>query len=456
MDVATFTERARAWLDEHAVPLAAPAVAIEWGAGSDEVSVFHDLGEEEERDLLTRAMAWQREKFDAGYGALSLPVEVGGAGLGDEYADAFDALEAGYDTPGHHETFTVTLKLVAPILAAFGQPELKEQLLRRLLRTEVLSCQLFSEPGAGSDLAGLTTRAVRDGDSWVVNGQKTWSSGARFAEWGALIARTDTSVPKHDGMTALMIEMNSPGVTIRPIRQMSGGSSFNEVFFSDVLVPDAQRLGAVGEGWQVALATLGFERSSSGADHGNNSVGGSFEQLVALARWLGRTDEPVIRNRLAEAYVHERVRDLVAARAHASASAGRPPGPEGSIGKLLWTRSMTRIGEVAAELLGARLTADTGVGHVRLEETRPRGAGLPDRRRQRRGPARHPRWPRTRPSSRAAGRQGCAVPRCSTMTHDERGGERYRMGQRVRCNLPQCRRSSSICRSSLARPCSAR
>ena len=205
-------------------------------------------------------MAWQREKFDAGYGALTWPAEFGGAGLGDEFAAAFDELEAGYVHPPHHETFSVTLHLVAPTLAQFGQTELRARLLPRLLRTEALSCQLFSEPGAGSDLGALATRAERDGDSWVVNGQKTWSSGARFAEWGELVARSDLDVPKHQGMTAFMLEMDSPGVTIRPIRQMSGGSSFNEVFFSDVRIPDAHRLGEIGEGWRVALTTLGFER----------------------------------------------------------------------------------------------------------------------------------------------------------------------------------------------------
>jgi alkylation response protein AidB-like acyl-CoA dehydrogenase len=360
MDLDTFTKQARAWLDDHCQPTVASPADIQWGMGSDDVSVFHDLSEGEERELLTRAMKWQQVKFDAGYGALTWPVELGGAGLGEQYVEAFEALEAGYRTPGHHETFTVTLKLIAPVVAMYAQPELKAELLPRLLRTEVLSCQLFSEPGAGSDLGSLTTRAERDADGWVINGQKTWSSGARFAEWGALIARSDFDVPKHTGMTAFMLPMDTPGLEVRPIRQMSGGSSFNEVFFTDVRIPDTYRLGEVGEGWRVALSTLGFERSSSGADHGSSTVGGSFDQLLALARWLGRAGDPVIRDRLAEAYIGERVRELVAARAHAAARAGGAPGPEGSIGKLLWTRSLTRIGELAGELLGPRLTADSG------------------------------------------------------------------------------------------------
>jgi alkylation response protein AidB-like acyl-CoA dehydrogenase len=364
MDLHSFVEQAGAWLAEHAESLTASGDAVEsdgdWGRGSDGVEVFHDLGDDEERSLLDRAMAWQREKFDAGYGALTWPAEFGGAGLCEEFAAAFDELEAGYVHPPHHETFTVTLHLVAPTLAQFGQKELRAELVPRLLRTETLSCQLFSEPGAGSDLGALATRAERDGDSWVINGQKTWSSGARFAEWGELVARSDLDVPKHQGMTAFMLAMDSPGVTIRPIRQMSGGSSFNEVFFSDVRIPDAHRLGEIGEGWRVALTTLGFERRSSGSGRGASTVGGSFQQLLALARWLDRTDDPLVRQRLADVYAHERLREFVEATTLAGAANGGAPGPSGSIGKLLWTRSMTRIGAVAAELLGPRMTADTG------------------------------------------------------------------------------------------------
>ncbi len=360
MDLITFIDTARIWLDSHAAPLTPLNEAAEWGVGDDDVEVFHDLADDEERLLLCHAMAWQRKKYDAGYGALSWPIDLGGAGLGRGFEDAFGDLEAGYVHPPHHETFTVTLNLVAPTVARFGQEELRNTLLPRLLRTEVLSCQLFSEPGAGSDLGSLTTRAERDGDSWVINGQKTWSSGARFAEWGELIARTDFDSPKHQGLTAFMVNMDAPGLTVRPIRQMSGGSSFNEVFFTDVRIPDSQRLGEVGEGWMVALTTLGFERGSSGSGRGTSTVGGSFERLLGVARWLECADDPLIRQRLADVYTRERLREFVAGRALASAVDGGPPGPYASIGKLLWTQSMTRIGEVAAELLGPRLTADTG------------------------------------------------------------------------------------------------
>jgi alkylation response protein AidB-like acyl-CoA dehydrogenase len=360
MDLAAFIDAARAWLDDHADPIDASTRAGTWGMGDDGVEVFHDMTPEQEHALLDGAMAWQRDKFDAGYGAITWPVELGGAGLSDDHRAAFDELEAGYAHAPHHETFDVTLHLVAPTLARFAQDDLRDRLLPRLLRTETLSCQLFSEPGAGSDLGAVATRAERDGDAWVVNGQKTWSSGARFAAWGELIARSDSGVPKHEGMTAFMLDMDAPGVTVRPIRQMSGGSSFNEVFFTDVRIPDAHRLGRVGDGWKVALTTLGFERGSSGSGRGAGAVGGTFQRLLDLARWLDRVDEPLVRQRLADVYAWERMRELVGARATASAGEGAPVGPYASIGKLLWTQSMTRIGEAAAELLGPRLTADSG------------------------------------------------------------------------------------------------
>jgi alkylation response protein AidB-like acyl-CoA dehydrogenase len=352
--VETFAGAARRWLAAR-LPLAGPD-HLSWGEGSDDVSVFHRLSFSEEKALLERAMAWQQEKYDAGYGAISWPAECGGAGLTAAHEQAFDEAEADFATPEGHETFAVTTHLVAPTIQIFGTPAQQSRFVRRFLRAEELCCQLFSEPGAGSDLAGLATRAVRDGDDWVLNGQKVWSSGAQFAGWGELIARTDPAVPKHAGMTAFLVPLGAPGMQIRPIRQMSGGSSFNEVFLSDVRVSDDLRLGAVGQGWKVALTTLGFERGGSG----NRGVGGSWERLLGLARWLDRTGDPIVRQQLASVYIHQRIRQMNAARIAAATAAGQPPGPEGSIGKLLWVAGMTEIGEVAAGLLGPRLMADTG------------------------------------------------------------------------------------------------
>jgi alkylation response protein AidB-like acyl-CoA dehydrogenase len=354
-----FAAGASSWLKANAEPAGAD-VPTAWGAGSDDVSVFHDLSDDDEQALLDRAMAWQRTKFDAGFGALQWPVEHGGAALAPIYEDVFDDLESGFVTPSHHETFSVTLHLVAPTIRTFGTPAQQRDLIPRFLRTTELCCQLFSEPGAGSDLAGLATRAVRDGDEWVINGQKTWSSGARFSAWGELICRTDPDVPKHAGQTAFMIPMDTPGISIVPIRQMSGGASFNEVFFDDVRIPDRLRLGDVGRGWKVALTTLGFERSTSGSGRGGQAVGGSWAQLRALAEHLDATEDRRLRDELARLYSLDRIRDLLAARVAATARAGGMPGPEASLGKLLWTQWMTRAGDVAARMLGPSILADTG------------------------------------------------------------------------------------------------
>ena len=356
-DLDEYGDAARAWLESVAARRPDDHADAAWGQGSDDVSVFHNLTFEEEADLLEQLMSWQRTKFDAGYGAICWPAEFGGAGLSVEYERAYRREESAFATPAGHETFQVTLGLIAPTIRIFGTPEQRERFIPPFLRTEELCCQLFSEPSAGSDLASLGTSAVRDGDGWVINGQKVWSSGARHARWGELIARTDPHAPKHAGLTAFILPMDSPGVEVRPIRQMSGGSSFNEVFFTDVRLPDEFRLGDVGAGWKVALTTLGFERAGSS---GGRTVGGSWSQLVALARHLERVDEPMVRQDLAQSYIHHQVRSFVGRRVEATARSGQAPGPEGSIGKLLWTRGMNEISDIVSKLLGPRLTADTG------------------------------------------------------------------------------------------------
>jgi alkylation response protein AidB-like acyl-CoA dehydrogenase len=354
-----FTQQARRWLESNASPRRAPGTSA-WGVGSDDVSVFHDLTRDDEAALLARAMDWQQRKFDAGFGAITWPLEFGGAGLTEAHEIAFKALEEQFDLPAVHETFSVTLHLIAPTVRVYGTPEQQKEWIPRFLRTSELCCQLFSEPGAGSDLAGLATKAVRDGDSWIVTGQKIWSSGAVFSQWGELICRSDPSVPKHAGMTAFVIPMDLPGMTVVPIRQMSGGASFNEVFFDEVRVPDSARLGDVGAGWKVALTTLGFERGNAGSSGGADAVGGSWERVLGLARWMGAGGDPVMRQRLARLYTTHELRRYLGLRSEAAQRSGATPGPEGSLSKLLWTQWLTAVGEVTAGLLGPRITADTG------------------------------------------------------------------------------------------------
>jgi alkylation response protein AidB-like acyl-CoA dehydrogenase len=361
-DLEVFRKEARAWLEANAQPRVARAQAEEeaevaWGVGTFDVAVFYNLTDEEERAKLEAYRAWQRLKFDAGYAMLSWPEKLGGRGLPRSFTRAFNQEEARFETPTAGELPPTSMGLIATTVAAYGTPEQLEKWVKPLMRMDLLGCQLFSEPSAGSDLASLTTRATRDGEEWVLNGQKVWTSGARYADWGLAITRSDFDVPKHKGLTAFMVPFDHPGVEVRPIRQMSGGSNFNEVFLTDCRIPDAWRLGPVGEGWRVALTCLGFERDHSG---GGGSMGGGFTMVLATARHLGLTDDPLVRQALADLYVHAKVSQYTNRRAAAALKAGQTPGPEGSLGKLMWTQNMTRTSHVISRILGPRLIADTG------------------------------------------------------------------------------------------------
>jgi alkylation response protein AidB-like acyl-CoA dehydrogenase len=333
------------------------ASASAWGEGEFDVTVFHDRTEEEERRYLAEYVTWHHEKLDAGFGSITWPVAAGGAGLTAAHERAFKELESQFEVPNDHELISVTTKLIAPTIEAFGTPEQITTYARPFMRAEEFCCQLFSEPGAGSDLASLSCRAERDGDNWVLNGQKVWSSNAHIAPWGFAICRTDVDVPKHAGMTAFLVPLQHEGVTVRGIRQMNGGASFNEVFMDDAVIPDSYRVGAVGAGWKVALTVLSFERNSSG---GSGRRGGDFYDLLGLAKAHGRTDDPIIRQGLARVYSRSKVRDWARSRAAAAVRLGGTAGPEGSIGKLLWTNAMADISNVASSILGPALTADTG------------------------------------------------------------------------------------------------
>ncbi|HET7735785.1 MAG TPA: acyl-CoA dehydrogenase family protein [Nocardioidaceae bacterium] len=358
ISVDQFTIDAEAWLRANADPRP-PARELVWGEGSDDVSLFHDLSFEEERAYIDAHRDWQRAKSDAGYGSIDWPVEHGGAGLGRAHATAFRRLEAGFQTPPSHEAIGITMNLIAPTILTVGTEEQRQRYLRPMRRLDEMWCQLFSEPGAGSDLAGLSTRAERDGDEWVLDGQKVWTSGAQYADHGYCLARTDPTAPKHKGLTAFLFPMDTPGVDVRPLRQMTGGSSFNEVFLTGVRVPDNQRLGDVGAGWSVAITTLGFERAaSSGGGGGGPSMS---DRLALLARHLGVDHDPRIRQRVVDVHARERMLSWTNRRSAATAKAnGGVPGPEGSLGKLLWTESLRAASNTATAILGPRLIADTG------------------------------------------------------------------------------------------------
>ena len=222
------------------------------------------------------------------------------------------------------------------------------------------ACQLFSEPGAGSDLAGLQTRADRDGDEWILNGQKVWTSGAQYSDIGEIICRTDPDMPKHKGLTGFVVDMHAPGVEVRPLRQMTGGASFNEVFFTDVRVPDSHRLGDVNQGWTVALTTLMNERASIGAGGGGGTGLGNVVRLAEMVRHFGLADDPITRQELMKVYIGFQVSKYTNQRALDKIKAGQLPGPEMSIAKLSLTNNMWRSANFVASVLGPRVQADTG------------------------------------------------------------------------------------------------
>jgi alkylation response protein AidB-like acyl-CoA dehydrogenase len=326
--------------------------------GPTDYAVFQNITEEAERELLDKIRAYRQQRYDAGYGAIALSVELGGAGLSPRYVVAFTEEEQAFEAPPSTELISVTTGLVGPTIATFGTPEQRAKYARAFLRSDLLCCQLFSEPGAGSDLAAVATSAVKNDDGWLLDGQKVWSSGALFADYGLLLARTDPDVAKQAGLTMFLIPMDAPGVEIRPIRQMSGAASFNEVFLSAVQVGDDMRVGPAGDGWKVANATLGFERTASG--QAQRRKGGTFEDLLRLAIRLGKSGDPVVRQQLADVYVRTQLRAATTERVARAAAAGAPPGPAASIGKLVASANLMRIGEVATALLGSRIAADTG------------------------------------------------------------------------------------------------
>ncbi|TMR94057.1 acyl-CoA dehydrogenase family protein [Nonomuraea basaltis] len=347
-----FRAEARAWLTSVARPRPADSA---WGTGDDSVAVFENWSEDEEREHTERIRSWERTRFDHGWGALSWPEEFGGRGLPASYEQLYREEEAAFDVPRRTEIFPVTQQLVAPAVRIWGTLEQRERWIRPMLRADQLACQLFSETEAGSDLAAVRTRAIRDGDHWVLSGHKVWTSGAQAASWGVAVCRTDPEARKHAGITVFMVPMAAPGVTIRPIRQMTGGTSFNEVYLDDVVVPDADRLGPAGEGWRVTLTVLAAERLDSG------SLGlANADRAVELARHLSRPLTGSERDRVADLYVRTLVQRLIGLRVTAALVAGREPGAEASVGKLYATETMRRTTDLALQLLGPRLVADTG------------------------------------------------------------------------------------------------
>jgi alkylation response protein AidB-like acyl-CoA dehydrogenase len=305
---------------------------------------------------LQRAKRWQAAKFDGGFAKITWEPEFGGRNGTSMQQIIFGQEEAHYAVPG--AAFVIGLGMIAPTLRAVGTDAQKSRYLTKLLRGDEIWCQLFSEPGAGSDVASLSTTATLDGDEWVLNGQKVWTSGAQYSDYGEIICRTNPDAEKHRGITAFIVDMRAPGVTIKPLKQMNGGASFNEVFFDDVRVPADHLLGDVNEGWSVAITTLMNERVAIGSGGGGGGMRGTVSDLIGLAQRNGRNLDPVVRQRLADLYIRSRIQRFVGMRSLTAASQGKVPGPEGSIGKLAGARISTALGELAVEIAGVSSIAN--------------------------------------------------------------------------------------------------
>jgi len=345
---AAWRDEFRAWLEENAplVKGAAPEHDMEIGGG----------------DYLDRAKRWQAMKFDAGLARITWEPEYGGRNGTSLQQIVFGQEESRFSVP--NEAFVIGLGMIAPTIRAVGTEAQKHRYLTKLLRGEEIWSQLFSEPGAGSDVASLATTATRDGDEWVINGQKVWTSGAQYSDFGEIICRTNPDAEKHKGITAFIVDMKAPGITIKPLKQMNGGASFNEVFFDDVRVPHEQVLGDVNEGWTVAITTLMNERVAIGSG-GGGSGRGTVQQVIALARQRGMNADPRVRQELADLYTKTRIQKFLSMRTLTAATKGKVPGPEGSIGKLLGGRILTQMGDLTVSLAGA----DAVAGDTRLAQT---------------------------------------------------------------------------------------
>ena len=332
---AAFRLKARAFLDENARKR--DGAGMIYRAGSEDPSFRQE------------AKAWQARKADAGYAGITWSRDWGGQGGTAIQQVIYDQEEAKYTVP--RGIFEIGLGMCIPTVCTWGTQAHRDRYVKKALRGEEIWCQLFSEPAGGSDLAALRTRAERDGDDWIINGQKIWTSGAHFCDYGVIVTRSDFDAPKHKGLTYFFLDMTSPGVDIRPIKQISGASHFNEVFFTNVRIPDSQRLGNVGDGWKVSLTTLMNERYTIGG-----RAGVDVDEVLDLARDVELDDGPALKNegvrdKIADWYIMSRGLKYSHFRTMTALSRGETPGPESSIGKLVSGPKLQAMAAFAMDLL---------------------------------------------------------------------------------------------------------
>jgi alkylation response protein AidB-like acyl-CoA dehydrogenase len=347
--VAEFRSRARSWLEANVPRKSAADGAAEPGVAD-----------------VAAQQAFQAKLYDAGFAGITWPREYGGQGLSNAEQLAFREEARNFTLPV--SAFTIGLGMPGPTILECGTEAQKKRYLPKLLRGEEIWCQLFSEPSSGSDVASLTTSAVRDGDGWVLNGQKVWTSGAQYSDFGAVLARTDPTVPKHDGITMFIVDMHSPGVTVRPLKVATGAAPFNEVFFDQLRLPADSVIGEVNKGWRAAIVMLRNERVTIGTSAAPRTSPLGYESLSGLAGRLGRGDDPGLGRELAELYARGRAARLFGQLLHEEAMAGRDPGARGSVAKLAGAELGQFAAEVASHVLGAGVagfdTADQQVAAV--------------------------------------------------------------------------------------------
>jgi alkylation response protein AidB-like acyl-CoA dehydrogenase len=313
-----------------------------------------DTSRTRELEHVEASRRWMRTLAEHGWAGIAWPVEYGGRGLTAKHMRMFVQEQLRFDVP--YGTMNVSVDMVGPTIMAHGTEEQKHRFLPKILTGEHVWCQLYSEPGAGSDLAGLTTRAERDGEEWIVNGQKVWNSGAHYSDWGILLTRTNWDVPKHRGITYFLVDMKTPGIEVRPLKQITGHAHFNETFLSDVRIPHANVLGDVDDGWRVAQTTLAHERNMIGG----GGVGTTFGDILDVARRFDRDADAVARQRLAECYTRFELLKWLGQRARAAAARGKALGPEASVLKLFLSTKVARDADLVLELVGANATLSHG------------------------------------------------------------------------------------------------
>jgi alkylation response protein AidB-like acyl-CoA dehydrogenase len=349
---AAFRAEVRAWLSAHA-PLRATTQTA--GPGSGRAARGHVADDEAQAAHVVACRRWQRTLYDNGWAGITWPKEFGGRGGSAVEQMIFGQEQARYEVSSG--ALSIGLGMVGPTLMAWGRTDQQDRFIEPMLRGDEMWCQLFSEPGAGSDLPSLITRAERDGDVYVVNGQKVWTTMAQYSDWAILLVRTDRQTPGRRGISYLLVDMHSPGMEVRPLRQMTGVAHFNEVFLSDVRVPVENLVGAEGEGWQVARTTLSSERMLIGG-----GAGTTFDDVAALARATGRANDAVLRQHVADVYVGYELLRFLGLRVQTAISQGRAPGAEASLLKLAMSLQSARLGDLGLALLGPAGMATAPVG----------------------------------------------------------------------------------------------